>query len=48
MCSSDLYDVMLSPIVGAYDGIILEFKVHDPADERGLQETADAALRQII
>jgi len=42
------YDVMLSPIVGAYDGIILEFKVHDPADERGLQDTADAALRQII
>ncbi len=42
------YDVMLSPIVGAYDGIILEFMVHDPADERGLQETADAALRQII
>lgn len=39
---------MLSPIVGAYDGIILEFKVHDPADERGLQDTADAALRQII
>lgn len=29
------------------DAIIIEFKVHDPEDEKTLEETAAAALRQI-
>lgn len=42
------YDVMLSPVNNKDDGIILEFKVIDPDEERSLQDTANAALRQII
>lgn len=42
------YDVMLSPMNKADDGIILEFKVIDPEAESSLQDTADAAIRQII
>ncbi len=41
------YDVMLEPINRKDDAIILEFKVHDPEDEKSLQETVEAALRQI-
>ena len=42
------YDVMLKPRNAADCGIILEFKVLDPDREQSMQETADAALRQII
>ncbi len=41
------YDVMLMPKSRADDGIILEFKVHDPADEKTLEDTVQAALTQI-
>ena len=41
------YDVLLRPHDGG-DGIILEFKVIQPEKEKSLQETADAALRQIV
>ena len=43
------YDVVMEPVGrDADDGIILEFKVRDAKKEDSLQETADAALRQII
>lgn len=43
------YDVVMEPVDrDADDGIILEFKVRDAKKEDSLQETADAALRQII
>lgn len=32
---------------GDKDAIIIEFKVHDPEDEKTLQDTVDAALKQI-
>ena len=41
------YDVMLEPKMGEYDGIILEFKVHDSEDEKDLKDTVQAALSQI-
>lgn len=41
------YDVMLEPKRSREDGIILEFKVHDPEDETSLQDTVQAALEQI-
>lgn len=41
------YDVMLEPLNKEDDGIILEFKVHDPEDETALKETIQAALSQI-
>ncbi|MCI8646189.1 MAG: AAA family ATPase [Firmicutes bacterium] len=41
------YDVMLEPKNKEDDGILLEFKVHGPEDEKGLEETAQAALVQI-
>lgn len=41
------YDVMLKPRNENDDAIILEFKVHDPDDEKTLQDTVDAALEQI-
>ncbi|MCM1232272.1 MAG: ATP-binding protein [Ruminococcus flavefaciens] len=41
------YDVMLEPKKPHDDGIILEFKVHDPAEEASLEETVQAALEQI-
>lgn len=41
------YDVMLEPRNRADDAFILEFKVHDPEEERGLEDTVGAALRQI-
>lgn len=41
------YDVMLTPLGQGDDGIILEFKVHDPKEESSLEETVKAALNQI-
>lgn len=41
------YDVMLEPLNGEDDAIILEFKIHNPRKEAGLEETVQAALRQI-
>lgn len=41
------YDVMLEPQESGDDAIILEFKVHDSEEERSLEDTAAAALRQI-
>lgn len=43
------YDVVMEPLDQAIDdGIILEFKVHDTKSESSLQETAKAALKQIL
>lgn len=43
------YDVVMEPFdKTADDGIILEFKVRDTKNEKSLQETVDAALRQIV
>ena len=41
------YDVMLKPRKNEDDAIILEFKVHDPNDEKELSDTVKAALEQI-
>jgi hypothetical protein len=42
------YDIMLEPIEKEkYDGIIIEFKVYDEDDEKGLKDTVKEALRQI-
>lgn len=41
------YDVMLTPLNKEDDGIILEFKVHNPNREKSLEETVNAALKQI-
>ncbi len=41
------YDVMLKPRKDEDDAIILEFKVHDPNDEKDLSDTVKAALEQI-
>ncbi len=41
------YDVLLEPLDKEKDGIILEFKVHDPEDEADLKATVQAALDQI-
>ena len=41
------YDVLLWPKSQNDDGIILEFKVHDPEEEKDLGETAQKALQQI-
>ncbi len=40
------YDVLLKPEKGD-DGIILEFKVQDPEEEKELSDTVKAALQQI-
>lgn len=42
------YDVMLIPNDKRQAGIIMEFKVRNPVKEKNLQETVDAALKQII
>ena len=42
------YDVLLEPCDRADDGIILEFKVIQPGIEKNLEETAQAAIRQIL
>ena len=41
------YDVMLEPREEKDNGIIIEFKVHDPESEKSLQATAQNALAQI-
>ena len=42
------YDVMIEPRdMAGKDAIILEFKIHDSEDEENLQETVEAALKQI-
>ena len=41
------YDVVLEPRSNNGNAIIVEFKVHDPEDEKTLQDTVEAALRQI-
>ena len=42
------YDVMLEPLCPERDdGILLEFKVYQPRKEKGLEDTVEAALRQI-
>ena len=41
------YDVMIEPKEQGKEAFILEFKVHDPDEEAALQDTVDAALRQI-
>lgn len=41
------YDVMLEPLKGTDDAIILEFRVHDPEEEGTLEDTVKAALTQI-
>lgn len=47
LCSFGRYDVMLEPLNEKDDAIIMEFKVHDPEDERTLDETVQNALKQI-
>ena len=41
------YDVMLEPLKDEDYAYILEFKVHDPEDEKTLRDTVEAALAQI-
>lgn len=41
------YDVMLEPLKAEDAAIILEFKVHDPGEEKTLEDTVRAALAQI-
>ncbi len=41
------YDVMLEPKNSRGDAILLEFKVYDRMEEHSLEETVQAALKQI-
>lgn len=41
------YDVMLEPLNKTDNAVIMEFKVKDPEEEASLEETAEAALKQI-
>ena len=41
------YDVMIEPRENGLDAMILEFKIHDPDDEKSLEDTVQAALNQI-
>ena len=41
------YDVMIEPQNTADDAFILEFKVHDPDDEKTLEDTVTSAHKQI-
>ena len=41
------YDVMIIPHDKSSQAIVLEFKVHDPDEEKTLEETVSSALRQI-
>ena len=41
------YDVMMEPKNETDSAIIIEFKVRDSGEERSLEDTANAALRQI-
>lgn len=43
------YDVLMEPYDAKLDdGMILEFKVHDPKKERSLADTVQTAIRQIV
>lgn len=41
------YDVMMIPVNKKDNAFVLEFKVHDPEEERTLEDTASATLKQI-
>lgn len=41
------YDVMLKPLQQEDDGIIMEFKIHNPKKEKSMAETVQSALKQI-
>ena len=41
------YDVMMEPKNGMDNAVIMEFKVRESGDEKSLEDTADAALKQI-
>lgn len=41
------YDIILIPLSQDNDAIIIEFKVHDPAEEKTLEDTVRKALSQI-
>jgi len=41
------YDVLLEPVRGEDDAIIIEFKVFDPDEEKNLDDTVRRALQQI-
>ncbi len=41
------YDVMLEPLKEGDNAVIIEFKVHDPDDEKTLSDTVQSALAQI-
>ncbi len=41
------YDVMMEPRKETDDAVIMEFKIRDAQDEASLEDTADAALKQI-
>ena len=41
------YDVMLTPVTEVDDAIVIEFKVHEPDEEKSLQDTVRTALDQI-
>lgn len=41
------YDVMLEPHKKEDNGILIEFKVMDPEEEKSLEDTAQAAIKQI-
>ncbi len=41
------YDVVMEPKNETDNAMILEFKVRDSGEEKSLEETADAALKQI-
>lgn len=41
------YDVMMEPKKETGNAVIMEFKVRNPDEERTMEDTADAALRQI-
>lgn len=41
------YDVMMEPKNEKDNAVIMEFKVRDSGEEKSLEDTADAALRQI-
>ena len=41
------YDVMLTPVTEVDDAIVIEFKVHEPDEEKSLHDTVRTALDQI-
>lgn len=42
------YDVMFEPTDAGSDGMIIEFKVHDAGSGKSMQDTVQAAIRQIL